>query len=117
MHPADIDGNFDQEGQLNSKKIDAFEMMTLLSSKIIHRLFEAEGEKKLIQEFTMKLKLEKFEESLNTSVTQLFSGVCALQKREEPNLNVSQFYGVLSCLEVFPGCIGDFAGLIVSYIA
>lgn len=69
------------------KKIDAFELMTLLSSKIIHRLFEVEGEDKLIQEFTTKYNYSVFEENLHQAVSKLFSK-CIISKHNNPNMNV-----------------------------
>ena len=61
--------------------------MTLLSSKIIHRLFEIEGEEKLIQEFTTRETLSVIDAKLRSNLDLYFSD-CNIIKNNEPNPSV-----------------------------
>ena len=83
------DPEIEAEDVRRGQKLDAFELMTLLSSKIIHRLFEVEGEEKLLQEFTTKLGLEDLELKLNEEIGRRCPD-CDVSKRRNPNLNVSR---------------------------
>lgn len=78
----------DSEALESNRKIDVFELMTLLSSKIVHRLFEIEGEEKLIQEFTTRESLQKIDQTLRSNLDLYFSD-CNLIKNNEPNTNVN----------------------------